>query len=108
MNRQQLIAALRGMDEPAPKEEVRMSSRREELRRSTTELLDRLAAEDAQRAVDERVQKLVGERLAKIEENTRPKEPPVYRSTLTPAQKSRLMRQLGSDGYLALPWAPPR
>jgi hypothetical protein len=78
--------------------------------RTTAQILeesDRLSRAQEQREVEDRIAAEVEMRLAQIEENTRPKAPPIYRRDLKPAEKSRLMARLG-DGYLKLPWAPPR
>ena len=109
--RDALVRKLQAMDvSEAEMRKLTMSTSIRELKRSTSQLLDRLDREEREREREEaeECEAALQAKLDAIEENTRPNDPPVYRSTLTPAQKSRLMRQLGSDRYLTLPWAPRR
>ena len=100
--RDALTAKLKAWNDPDEDKPVRQKTTKELLEES-----DRLAAEMKARDEADRIEAEVQRRVQERLEQERAKPKPIYRSTLSPKQKSEAMRKFG-DKYLSLPWAPDR
>jgi hypothetical protein len=82
-----------------------MTNRKRELIAEAERDAARMKAQDEADRIEQEVERRVQERS---EQERAARKPPIYRSTLSPKQKSELMRKMGPKLYLGLPWSASR